>query len=72
MREVEALAPMRFTLVAERRRHSPRGREEGRPGAPGLDRLNGERIEGKSAGELAAGDRLRVETPGGGGYGSTG
>ena len=68
VREIEALAPMRYTLVAERRRHSPRGREEGRPGTPGHDTLNGESIPGKSAGKLAPGDRLRIETPGGGGY----
>jgi N-methylhydantoinase B len=72
VREIEALAPMTFTLVAERRRHSPRGRDEGRPGAPGVDRLNGEPVPGKSRGELRPGDRLRIETPGGGGYGVTG
>src|SRR5204862_3658561 len=33
-RELEALAPMRFTLITERRRHAPRGREEGEDGAP--------------------------------------
>jgi len=72
VREIEALDPMRYTLVSERRRHSPRGREEGRPGTPGQDRLNGEPIPGKSSGELRPGDRLRIETPGGGGYGVTG
>jgi len=69
VREIEALSAMRFTLVAERRRHSPRGREEGRPGTPGRDLLNGEPIPGKAAGELRPGDSLRIETPGGGGYG---
>ena len=31
---------------------------------------NGDPIEGKSEGELSPGDRLRIETPGGGGYGA--
>jgi N-methylhydantoinase B len=70
VREIEALAPMRYSLIAERRRHAPRGREGGEPGAPGRDSLNGEPIDGKSAGALGAGDRLRIETPGGGGYGA--
>ena len=35
VRELEALAPMRFTLLTERRRHAPRGRESGADGAPG-------------------------------------
>jgi N-methylhydantoinase B len=69
VRELEALAPMRFALIAERRRHPPRGREGGEPGAPGRDTLNGEPIPGKTAGELRPGDRLRIETPGGGGHG---
>jgi len=69
IRELEATAPMRYTLIAERRRHSPRGRGGGQPGAPGRDLLNGRPIPAKSEGELRPGDRLRIETPGGGGYG---
>jgi N-methylhydantoinase B len=67
VREIEALAPMRFTLITERRRHAPRGREGGENGAPGRNFLNGEPLPGKAAGELSPGDRLRIETPGGGG-----
>jgi N-methylhydantoinase B len=67
VRELEALAPMRFSLIAERRRHAPRGNGGG-DGAPGRDTLNGEPLPGKSAGELRPGDRLRLETPGGGGF----
>jgi N-methylhydantoinase B len=70
VRELEAAEPMRFTLIAERRRHPPRGREGGEPGAPGRDLLNGRPIADKEEGELAKGDRLRIETPGGGGYGT--
>ncbi len=69
VRELEALEPMRLTLITERRRHPPRGREGGADGAPGRNLLNGEALPAKYAGELEPGDRLRVETPGGGGYG---
>jgi len=68
VREIEALAPMRFTLITERRRHPPRGHGNGEDGAPGVNLLNGEPLPSKAAGELRPGDRLRVETPGGGGW----
>jgi N-methylhydantoinase B len=67
VREIEALAPMRFTLIAERRRHPPRG-SSGEDGAPGADLLNGSPLPSKAAGDLSPGDRLRLETPGGGGW----
>jgi N-methylhydantoinase B len=69
VREVEALAPMRFTLITERRRHLPRGRDGGGDGAPGLNLLNGKPLQSKAEGGLQRGDRLRIETPGGGGSG---
>ncbi len=67
VRELEALAPMRFTLITERRRHPPKGRNMGGNGALGVNLHNGEPLPGKADGELAPGDRLRIETPGGGG-----
>ncbi len=67
VREIEALAPMRFTLLSERRRHPPRGRG-GEDGKPGLNLLNGEGLPSKAEGDLEPGDRLRIETPGGGGH----
>jgi N-methylhydantoinase B len=66
VRELEALAPMRFTLLTERRRHAPRGRG-GEDGQPGRNLLNGELLPSKAEGDLEPGDRLRIETPGGGG-----
>ena len=69
VREIEALAPMRFTLITERRLHAPRGRDGGRDGAVGRNLLDGEELPPKSAGELRPGQRLRLETPGGGGHG---
>ncbi len=68
-REIEALAPMRYTLIGERRRHPPRGRDGGGDGALGGDFLNGRPLPGKGEGGLEPGDRLRIETPGGGGIG---
>jgi N-methylhydantoinase B len=69
VREIEALEPMRYTLITERRRHAPRGREGGGDGAAGTNLLNDRPLPSKAAGGLAAGDRLRIETPGGGGFG---
>jgi N-methylhydantoinase B len=69
VRELEALEPMTYSLIAERRRHPPSGADGGEPGARGRDLLNGAPIPGKSTGTLKAGDRLRIETPGGGGHG---
>ena len=67
VRELEALAPMRFTLITERRRHPPRGRGGGGDGATGRNLLNGTELSGKAEGDIGHGDRLRIETPGGGG-----
>jgi N-methylhydantoinase B len=67
VRELEALAPMRFTLISERRRHAPQGRGGGEDGAPGRNLLNGEELPSKVAGSMGPDDRLRIETPGGGG-----
>jgi N-methylhydantoinase B len=70
VRELEALVPMRFTLISERRRHPPRGRDGGGDGEPGRNLLNGQALPSKCEGALARGDVLRIETPGGGGYGA--
>ncbi len=69
IRAIEALAPLRFTLLSERRARGPRGRDGGEDGSPGRNSLNGEPLPGKCEGELAPGDVLRIETPGGGGLG---
>jgi N-methylhydantoinase B len=69
VRELEALTEMTFSLIAERRRHPPNGAAGGQPGAPGADLLDGQPLRSKITGTLHAGQRLRVETPGGGGFG---
>jgi N-methylhydantoinase B len=70
VRELEALAEMRYSLITERRRHAPPGADGGEPGAPGRNLLNGEELPAKATGTLKPGDRLRMETPGGGGHGA--
>jgi N-methylhydantoinase B len=69
VREIEALAPLRYSLITERRRHRPPGAQGGEPGAAGRNLLDGSELPPKSIGELAPGQRLRIETPGGGGFG---
>ena len=60
---------MTFSLITERRRHRPRGVEGGEDGAAGRNLVNGEEIPSKASGTLKTGDRLRIETPGGGAHG---
>ena len=69
VREFEALAPMEATLLTERRGHGPRGAAGGSDGAPGANLANGVGLPAKVTLQLAAGAVLRIETPGGGGWG---
>ncbi len=69
VRELEALEPMAWSLITERRRHAPAGAAGGEDGARGRNVVAGVEVPGKATGELAAGETLRIETPGGGGYG---
>jgi N-methylhydantoinase B len=69
VRELEALADMSYSLITERRHHAPRGANGGGNGALGRNSLNGNELPAKATGSLRPGDRLRIETPGGGGYG---
>ena len=72
VREVEALEEMAFSLLTERRRHAPPGAAGGAPGARGRNLLDGRELEPKASGTLRPGARLRLETPGGGGFGPPG
>jgi N-methylhydantoinase B len=69
IRELEALDEMTYSLITERRRNRPKGANGGEPGAAGRNLVNGEEVPPKAAGTLRPGDRLRIETPGGGGHG---
>jgi N-methylhydantoinase B len=69
VRELEALAPMTYSLLTERRRHAPPGAGGGESGAMGRNLLDGTELPPKARGTLERGQRLRIETPGGGGQG---
>jgi N-methylhydantoinase B len=72
IRELRVLEDCRLSVLAERRRYAPRGRCGGGEGAPGRTLVNGEEQPPKLTRQLRSGDVVRVETPGGGGYGSAG
>ncbi|HMB17863.1 MAG TPA: hydantoinase B/oxoprolinase family protein [Gaiellaceae bacterium] len=69
VRELEALEPCRASILSERRKHAPAGAQGGEPGARGRNLLNGEELPAKTTVDLSPGDFLRIETPGGGGFG---
>jgi N-methylhydantoinase B len=73
VREIELVAAARVTLLTERRTIAPYGLAGGGPGARGRNvHVRGRRarpIPGKITLDARPGDRVRVETPGGGGYG---
>lgn len=69
VREIRALEPCALSLITERRTIAPKGLEGGGNGKPGRNLVNGREVGSKAAVELAAGDVVRIETPGGGGWG---
>jgi len=73
VREIEFLGPAEVTLLAERRRVPPYGLAGGGSGRTGKDWILSDgrrrRIAAKTTLNVRAGDRLRVETPGGGAFG---
>jgi N-methylhydantoinase B len=73
VREVELLTDARVTILSDRRMIQPYGLNGGESGALGRTVLissNGERVlAGKDSTHASAGDRIRIESPGGGGYG---
>jgi N-methylhydantoinase B len=69
IRELEALEPLDYSLITERRRHAPPGADGGGEGRRGRNLLDGEELPPKAIGRLERGQRLRIETPGGGGHG---
>jgi N-methylhydantoinase B len=70
LRELRVLEPCRFSIISERRRHAPRGAQGGEPGLPGRNFVNDEELPSKATRDLASGDVVRIETPGGGGFSS--
>jgi N-methylhydantoinase B len=74
VREIEVMADARMSLLSDRRTHAPYGLHGGEDGAMGrayIIRRDGqvEQLASKGSWELSAGDRVRIETPAGGGFG---
>jgi len=69
IREFEFLEPTEFTLLTERRVHRPWGLAGGSKGQGGENFLDDEILPGKCHKTVLPGQVLRIETPGGGGYG---
>jgi N-methylhydantoinase B len=77
VRVYEVQVPVTVTMLSTRRQTGPWGREGGTQGAPGRNRLiypdgTEETLPGHFSRRLPAGSRLRIETPGGGGFGEPG
>ncbi|MGZ4811715.1 MAG: hydantoinase B/oxoprolinase family protein [Terriglobales bacterium] len=77
VREIELLVDSQVTILADRRKVGPYGLAGGEPGATGKATLlcrdgTREELPGKCNRQASAGDVLRIETPGGGGWGKAG
>lgn len=70
VREYELLEPVSLSVVSERRVLAPWGAEGGGAGKPGVNMVGGTRREGRFEAQLESGARVRIETPGGGGFGA--
>ena len=73
VREIETLVPARMSLLSDRRKHAPYGLNGGEDGKFGeaaiVSKGRSRKLKSKGSWELKAGDRVRIETPGGGGWG---
>lgn len=74
VREIELLSDATVTLLSDRRKTRPYGLAGGGEGAPGLTEIisrdgSTEIIPGKASRHLRRADRIRITTPGGGGWG---
>lgn len=74
VRSIRFLAPARVTVMAERRRRPPYGLRGGEPGSKGRNVLVHQEqvteLPGKASIAVWPGDIVRIETPGGGGWGT--
>jgi N-methylhydantoinase B len=70
VRELEVLEPCSFSVVSERRRRGPAGVRGGADGEPGRNLVNGRELPPAVSVSLERGDVVRIETPGGGGFGA--
>jgi N-methylhydantoinase B len=70
VRELRVLESCRLSLLTQRRALAPRGNLGGGDGQPGRNLMNGRELPAFVTLDVDAGDLLRIETPGGGGWGS--
>jgi N-methylhydantoinase B len=75
VRELELLADSEVTLLADRRSRGPYGLQGGTDGSPGKTEIihhdgRRETLPGKTSVRLKKGERVRIESPGGGGWGA--
>jgi N-methylhydantoinase B len=74
IREIETLAPARMSLLSDRRKRAPYGLQGGGDGEVGRAFIIGadgskRELASKGSWDLQPGDRVRIETPSGGGFG---
>ena len=73
IREYKFLSKATVSMITERRKFSPYGIEGGKPGKRGKNTLirrdKASKIDPKATFEVKNGDSIRIETPGGGGWG---
>jgi N-methylhydantoinase B/oxoprolinase/acetone carboxylase alpha subunit len=71
---IEFLTGADVTILSDRRRTAPYGLDGGRPGRPGVNthirKGKARRVGAKGSFRAEVGDVLRIETPGGGGFGA--
>jgi N-methylhydantoinase B len=75
VRDIEVLSDSEVTILADRRKTTPYGLNGGDSGQPGktiaIRGAKAETLSGKTSIRLKKGDRIRVESPGGGGWGTS-
>jgi N-methylhydantoinase B/oxoprolinase/acetone carboxylase alpha subunit len=72
VREFEFLTDTDIAILSDRRVHGPYGLDGGEAGQPGRNLLNEQPVRAKGSLRAKSGDVLRIESPGGGGYGRAG
>ncbi|MBZ0282298.1 MAG: hydantoinase B/oxoprolinase family protein, partial [Anaerolineae bacterium] len=68
-RVYEFLTPATVTINSERRIYAPYGLDGGEAGEVGVNTVAEEQVSGKWTGQVQTGDKVVIETPGGGGWG---
>src|SRR5690606_32401237 len=68
-RELQALEPLEVAILSQRRSLPPFGLAGGHPGATGRNLVRGVEVSGCVTTSVAVGKRIRIESPGGGGFG---